>query len=50
MIAGLTSAGIGAAFSGHSHHDAVVLVCVVVGLAFAVGIALARVIGGRSRV
>jgi hypothetical protein len=50
MIAAGTSAGIGAAFSKHSHHDAVVLVCIVVGVAFAVGIVLARVIGGRSRV
>ena len=43
------SAGIGAAFSKHSHHDTVVLVCIVVGLAFVVGIVLARVIGGHSR-
>ncbi len=50
MIAAGTSAGIGAAFSEHSHHDAVVLVCIVVGLAFVVGIVLARVIGGRTRV
>jgi hypothetical protein len=49
MIAGLTSVGIGAAFSRHSHHDAVVLACIVVGLAFVVGIVLARVIGGHSR-
>jgi hypothetical protein len=50
LIAGLTSVGIGAALSWHSHHDAVVLVCIVAGLAFVVGIALARLIGGRSRV
>jgi hypothetical protein len=44
------SAGIGAAFSKHSHHDTVVLVCIVVGVAFVVGIVLARAIGGRTRV
>ncbi len=49
MGAGI-SAGIGTAFSKHSHHDTVILVCIVVGVAFAVGIALARVIGGRTRV
>jgi hypothetical protein len=50
MIGVATSATIGAAFSARSHHDTVILVCVVVGAAFVVGIVLARVIGGRSRV
>jgi hypothetical protein len=50
MIAGLTSAIIGAASAKRSHHDTVVLVCVIVGLAFVAGIALARLIGRRSRV
>jgi drug/metabolite transporter (DMT)-like permease len=44
------SAGIGAAHSKGSHHDTVVLLCIVVGLAFAVGLVVARVIGGRSKV
>ena len=43
------SAGIGAASAKHSHHDAIVLVCIVVGVAFVVGIVLAKVIGGQSR-
>ncbi len=50
MVSAGVSAGIGAGFAQREHHDTVVLVCVVVGLAFVVGILLARVIGGRSRV
>jgi hypothetical protein len=44
------SAGIGAGFAGRLHHDdAVVLVCIVVGVAFVVGIVLARLIGRQDR-
>ena len=51
MLGTAISAGVGAGFAGRLHHDdTVVLVCIVVGLAFAMGIVLARVIGGRSRV
>ncbi len=49
MIATGTSAGIGAAFSRHSRHDAVILVCIVVGVAFVAGVLLARAIGAHSR-
>ncbi len=50
MVAAGISAAIGAGFSHQAHHDIVVLLCIVVGLAFVIGFVLARAIGGRSRV
>ena len=49
MIGAGVSASIGAGFLA-STHDFTILVCVVVGVAFVVGILLARTIGGRHRV
>ena len=47
-LTGMTAA-IGTGFSHEAHHDIVAILCVVVGLAFVLGLAVARTLGGRKQ-